>query len=222
MMPLRDFVERVRVTIDENRRESGYLEDNPDNLELDGIIRSKTEEAARLVCLSSPSGLLEPEPMPVPDAAQYAETDGSGYVVLPPDFLRMVSFRLTTWNRDVTSFVAEDSREGLMQKCLFTRGTPLKPVCVLSHDMAGNRILEYYTAGFPHGTESSGKCHRIDRALYVRVPKIILRADVEMIGLSPLLVEATVNYCAALTEYSRGNEEAAKVFLGLAASSMNL
>lgn len=219
---MRDFVERVRVTLDENRRESGYLEDNPDNLELDGIIRSKTEEAARLVCLSAPAGLLEPEPMPVPDAAQYAETDGSGYVVLPPDFLRMVSFRLVTWNRDVTSFVAKDSREGLMQKCLFTRGTPLKPVCVLAHDMAGNRILEYYTAGILCGTESPEKCHRIDRALYVRIPKIVLCADVEMISLSPLLLEVTVNYCAALTEHSRGNEEAAKMFLGLAASSMNL
>lgn len=110
--------------------------------------------------------------MDIPEAAQYMQTDGSGYVVLPPDFLRLVYFKMYSWRTGVYEAEDEGSDVAMMQLNPFTRGTPLKPVCVFSHDLSGNRTLEYYTAGYLNNGNYHRRDHRIDRALYLPIPVI--------------------------------------------------
>ena len=203
-----DLLAEVRLTLDENQKESAYLESGTDNMELDEIIRAKLPDAVKAIHSACPAGMLEPLPMDIPEAAQYKGTDGSGYVVLPPDFLRLVHFKLVSWNRGCSVAHEEGSRTALMQRNPFTRGTPLKPVCVFSHDLNGNRVLRYYT--------SDGGNHKIDISLYVPVPQIKTVGGVETLHVSELARVPIVNYCAGLVEASRGND--GRRFFDLASS----
>lgn len=220
-MLVEEFIREVRITLDENRMETEYLVSNTDNMELDGIIRSKILEAVRAVTLNAPLEILDAEPMIIPEAAQYAGTDGSGYVVLPPDFFRLVLFKMRSWRAPVFVAVSDTSDIAGQQKNMFTRATPLKPVCVLSRDLSGNRTLEYYTVGYMNDGKCTRRDHAIDRALYIRYPEFIEEDSGLYVDFSKLLHEAVVNYCAGLALVSRGNPEAAQNFFNLSKNAWN-
>jgi len=102
---INDLVGEVRVALDENRTESSYLSDNTDNMELNEIISSKLLEAVRSVQENCPVWMLEGEVM---TTILSSNTDGSGTLSLPDDFLRLVALQLTEWDAPV--FVVEQTR----------------------------------------------------------------------------------------------------------------
>jgi hypothetical protein len=72
----------------------------------------------------------------------------SGYVELPADFLRLIGFKLESWERSVTVPLTEGTVAADRQKNNFLRGGTAKPACVLGHSLDnGNikRTLEYYS-----------------------------------------------------------------------------
>lgn len=211
-----ELVKEIRITIDENRTENSYLKSETNNMELDEIIRSKLLDAVRAVSEEAPVSMLDAMPMDIPAAAQYMQTDGSGYVVLPPDFLRLVYFKMYSWRTGVYEAVDESSDVAMMQLNLFTRGTPLKPVCVFSHDLSGNRTLEYYTVGYLSNGNYHRRDHRIDRSLYLPMPSI----ENGIVSFGHLLRPAIVNYGAGLALLSRKEVELAEVFFNLAKSNL--
>jgi len=208
-----ELVKEVRVTLDENQAESAYMESSTDNMELDEIIRAKLPDAARAIVEMCPLSLLNADALTLPTDDQVANTDGSGYIVLPDDFLRLVSFKLASWNRAVTSVAEEGSSTDLMQRNVFTRGTPLKPVCSFGHRADGKRVMEYFVAG------DNG--HDVERALYIPLPSVVTETDCDTLNIPHLLRVAVVNYCAGLVEISRGNQEMGDLFLKLATSNFN-
>ena len=208
-----ELVKEVRVTLDENQVENVYLQSGTDNMELDEIIRSKLPDAVRAIVEMCPVSLLNADALTLADDDLTTNEDGSGYVVLPNDFLRLVSFKLASWNRAVTSVAEQGSPTDLMQRNTFTRGTPIKPICVLSHKADGKRVLEYFTA--------SGGNDTIERALYVPNPSIVTEDGNEKISIPHLLRAAIVNYCAGLTCFSRGDAEQGNLFLKIATSNFN-
>ena len=217
-VPIEELVEAVRVTLDENQVESEYLATGTDNMELDEIIRAKLVYAVRSILEMCPVGLMEAEEMDLPDAAQLSADDGSGSIVLPEDFLRLVSFKLQSWNRAVATVADEGSPTDLMQRNPFTRGTWIKPVCVFSHNSEGQRTMEYFTAG----KDADGKAdHRIERALYVPLPTVQSGDEGDTIGLPSLLRSSIIYYCAGLVEITRGNPEAGDNFIKIATSNFN-
>ena len=84
-VPVEELVEAVRVTLDENQVESEYLESSTDNMELNEIIRAKLPDAARAIVEMCPLSLLNADALTLPADDQVANTDGSGYIVLPDD-----------------------------------------------------------------------------------------------------------------------------------------
>lgn len=217
-VPIEELVEAVRVTLDENQVESEYLATGTDNMELDEIIRAKLVYAVRSILEMCPVGLMEAEEMDLPDVAQLPADDGSGSIVLPEDFLRLVSFKLKSWNRAVTTVADEGSPTDLMQRNPFTRGTWIKPVCVFSHNSEGQRTMEYFTAG----KDADGKAdHRIERALYVPLPAVQSGDDGDTLGIPALLRSSIIYYCAGLVEITRGNPEAGDHFIKIATSNFN-
>ena len=195
---LDDLVAEVRVTLDENAVQSPYIVANADNLELDGIIRAKIPEAARDVTETASVELLEPVPM----GTTVSTREGGGVLSIPDDFLRLVSLRMKGWNRSVTVAAAEGSDIDRMQRNKYTRGTATKPVCVLSHDDSGKKILEYF-----------GASDSVEKALYMPIPKVDVMDGVEKIGISILLKQAIVRRAAGLTLLSRGETEVASAYL---------
>lgn len=189
-----ELIREVRIALDENAVQTEYMEENADNLELDDIIRAKLPEAVRDVTEAASVELLEPVVM----TTEVATTDGGGTLTVPEDFLRIVSLKMEGWNRSVTTIAGEGSDIDLMQRNRYSRGTAMKPVCVMSHDASGNKVIEYFGA-------SSG----VERALYMPLPKI----ENGVLPISRLLRQAIVRRTAGLVLLSRGETELASAFL---------
>lgn len=85
--------------------------------------------------------------------------DGSGYVYLPEDFLRLIAFKMKEWERPVTDVVEEGSPLGKMQSNKYLRGGICKPICVIGH-LSGFRILKYY---------SVNRNHELDNFTYAKI-----------------------------------------------------
>lgn len=212
-----DLIRSVRVTLDENRTENEYISSEDNNMELNEIIREKLLYAVRAVLETAPLELTGCKPMVIPEAAQYMENDGQGYVVLPPDFLRLTFFKLRSWRCPVYGTYSENSDKARMQDNSFTRGTPIRPVCVLSYDLKGNKIMRYYIAGYENNGKYNRRDHRIDRALYISIPEWTGEENDE-IDFDPLLREAIINYTAALVMVTRKDANAAESFFKIANS----
>lgn len=191
---IEELVKEVRITLDENAAQSEYLQANVDNLELDEIIRAKIPDAARDVTETADVELLEPEVM----ATEVTTNEHGGVLTIPEDFLRLVSLKMVGWNRSVTMTAGEGSDIEKMQRNPYTRGNKTKPVCVLSMNTEGKKVLEYF-----------GTSEAVERALYIPIPKV----EGETIGISRLLRQAIVKRAAGLTLLSRGETELASVFL---------
>lgn len=74
--------------------------------------------------------------------------DGSGHVILPPDFFRLVIFRMKGWKKPVFIPAMEGDDVSEMQWNLYARGGVVNPVCVLGKRYTGNKyidILSYYS-----------------------------------------------------------------------------
>ena len=206
-----DFVKSVRITLDENQTENEYLATSTDNMELDEIIRAKAVDAVRSVVSEAPLWMVEGEDMDIQPSWIHDNQDGSGYIKLPDDFLRLVALKMSGWKIGVNQAVKEGTQKALQQTNPFVRGTPAKPVCVEGHDADGNLVLEFYSV-------PTGQTAMVEKALYVRNPAIVTVSGVDYIDIPYLLHTSSINHCAGLTELVRGNADAAKNFFEVSKS----
>ena len=124
-----DIIRAAKVAIDENVSSDALTAlGDLDTLTLDEIIRSKVEDAARLVEEGAAHYLL--------DAGQafggaiYWDSEVAGYgagrVSLPDDFMRLVSFEMSDWSYPVTVAITEEDPRYPMQSSRYggVRGNP--------------------------------------------------------------------------------------------------
>jgi hypothetical protein len=120
--------------------------------------------------------------------------DGTGYIILPVDFLVLSSFKMTGWKIDVLSAPEETPDINKKQSNEYLRGTHRNPVCVLryiSFNNALRKAMYYYS--LPKTTDAG--THVIEKALYVaNVTTLGTDVDIDDNGLEPLayLTAATV------------------------------
>lgn len=202
------LIREAKVAIDENVSSQALtaLEDI-DTLTLDEIIRSKVEDAARLVEEGAAHYLL--------DAGQvfggviYWESDvegyGAGRVNLPDDFMRLVGFQMSDWSRPVTDAITETDPRYLMQSSRFggVRGNPQRPVVAITHGATG-LVLEFYSCTKGPGTH-------IKSAHYIAVPKVSTTGTID---LCPKLERAVVYRLASMTAAIIGAPDVAANLLG--------
>lgn len=195
---------RVRRAMDESVEGVTSLMADYDDQDLNLLIRDKLRDAVQLVHMSAPAGMVEGKPLGV---APEREQDGSGFVVLPGDFMRLVLFQMQGWKRPVTEPMGDDHPDYILQKNRFVRGGPDKPVCVLTVNDAGKKILEYYSV-------PDGNSHVIAKGIYLPWPEIETsirldpnggRTQVSNIAVCPRLVTSVV-YMAAGLVYTALNE----------------
>lgn len=88
---VKDMVRDVRIALDENPSGKALLPElDVETLSLDELIRSKLVEAVRRVEMAAPLHLLEAGHS-FGDAVYWGDR-GSGWVVLPDDFMRLTGF----------------------------------------------------------------------------------------------------------------------------------
>ncbi len=212
--------QEVRIALDLNMNSAPLIAATDiDTLSLDDIIESKIEEAARLITRDAPVYLLD-------GGVSFGEKDESGvqtysvvwfsreglsggYIVLPKDFLRLVSFQMSDWSRAVTVAITEDNPLYAQQSSRYpgVRGCPQNPVVALvSHHIGDGLVLEFYSC-------TGGSGVTVKRGTYIPIPKI--SADTREITICEKLKPAVVYYTAYLTALTLGNNELAATLLNV-------
>ena len=189
----------IRIALDRDGRSQPLIEGDVDSLAVDDIIESKIEEAARIVEMAAPLHRLESGKAFGESIAWMAQEKGrgGGYVVLPQDFMRLLSFRMSDWTESVTEAINEQNPKYRLMGSRYAgiRGNAQKPVVAIVQYPIGN-VLEFY------GSEQ-GRDAYIRHARYMPVPKI----ENGTIEISSMVKQAVV-YCAASMTAATLNETA--------------
>lgn len=129
-----------------------------DTFQIDSVefIETFLDSAAEKILLTVPLHLIPPDDFS--NQNQNARSDGSGYIALPSDFLRLSSFQMAEWDRPVVKAIGTEHPTYNLQKNNVTRGKPSKPICVIrylltdysSGDGQGFVTPGYYTGDYPN------------------------------------------------------------------------
>lgn len=200
------IVRDVRIALDMNST-SSPLEGfgDVDSLSLSELIESKIEDAARVVVSKAPHRMLD-RGIQFKGSISWSQQVvgiGGGSIVLPEDFMRLVSFKMSDWDRSVTDPVTEEDPIYELQSSPFqgVRGNRHNPVVAIVSRPVG-WVLEFYSC-------SSGAKVYIQSARYVPVPKI---KSGEMY-IPEMLYRGVVLYAAHLVENVIGSLELSKSLL---------
>lgn len=201
------LVKEVRIAIDQNNNSAPLLDiEDVDTLSLDELIASKIADAARVVENQAPAYMLEGG---VDFASSVGWDDkvgvGSGYMHLPDDFLRLVSFKMSDWSKSVSTAITDDNPLYDRQSSRFAgiRGCPQKPVVAIVTQPIG-QVLEFYSC-------SGGANVFVRRARYIPIPKI---ADGN-IDICEKLKPAVIYYTASLVAQIIGHAELSTTLLNM-------
>ena len=203
----------IRIALDQNKS-SEPLRDlgDIDTLSFDDIVGSKIADAAKIVILHAPIHLLG-SGIPFGKGIEWksAEGHGSGSVLLPDDFLRLVVFQMSDWGRAVSEAISPSDAQYALQSSRFpgVRGCPQKPVVAIVNTGVG-MMLEFYSCT---GGEGVG----IKQATYIPKPRIL---D-ETIELSHKIKDAVVYYSAYMVAVTMGQSEQAQQLLNISQSLLN-
>ncbi len=164
VLPLRlTLINMVKIKLDEIVPEGEgikyELDSEPNTSDpFDIYIDNLLDESAKNVLLDAPLEILNS----VHCANAAVGSDNVGYVVIPDDFLRLVSFKMAEWEREVTKAITASNPKYKLQKNKFTRGGVSKPVVVFTQRISNDapvKVLEYY---------SVNSSHEIEQFLYVK------------------------------------------------------
>lgn len=156
------------------------------------LINSQLSECVKDISLSAPLTTLFPDAvLPVSPATTISGTPSetgskTGYVVLPGSFLRLSSFKMLEWKKDVITPITPDNPIYAKQQFEFRRGTTRFPVTVLNWKTisgVNKRIIEYY---------SVNTSHVIEKLLYI--PE---RTAESFLTVNPNLLDALAWQCAS-------------------------
>ena len=206
-----DLIKDVKIILNENIQNDPILLEDANQIELDELITGRIVDAVRSIHEAAPSDMLD-DGLDIPGAiTMYGGTgdhDGTGYVALPADFMRLVIFKLTAWKRPVVLAIADTDPKYPMQKSRFLgiRGGVDKPVCAITTGVEG-KILEFFSVA--PGAITPTK----EKAKYLPLPKI----ETGTILVCNKLYTSVLYECAALVSLTF-KDEIAKSFFEIAKS----
>lgn len=206
---INDIMREVRICLDQNMSsEQLLLTEDVDTLALDEIIRSKILESVTRVHKAAPTFLLE-EGHNFGDAVYWGKLE-SGWVLLPDDFMRLIVFEMSDWERPVhTPISATDPAYALQrQPVKALRGTAQKPVCVLTMRPEG-KALEFYSCKSTSAYVSKG--------LYLPYPSIDEDGGIDICARCK---RAVVYAAASLTLTTYGDAEKANLLSEISNSAL--
>lgn len=195
----------IRIALDQNMTSEQLFDTaDIDTLSLEDIIESKIEDAARVVLRDAPLYLLDGGENFGESVGWFSQVGyGGGYILLPDDFLRLVSFQMSDWSRAVSNPISEDDPLYARQSSRFPgiRGNTQNPVVAIVSRPTG-QVLEFYSCSMGEGVT-------VKRATYIPIPKI----ENGYIHISEKLRSAVVYYTASLVALTIGQADIATALL---------
>lgn len=206
---LQNIIKDTRIALDQNMISEKLIEiGDIDTLSLNDIIKSKVVEAVTRVHSQAPIYLLDGGNN-FGDAVYWKELE-SGWVLLPDDFMRLIVFRMSDWERDVYHAIAEDDPEYEMQSSRFKgiRGTPQKPVCAIVVRPEG-RVLEFYSCKSNEAL--------VSKAVYLPYPRI---DDNNGINICKRCYTSVIYTISSLVLSAYGDSQKSEAFAELSKTSL--
>lgn len=202
-----EIVTLVRTKYDEiGLNESDMMDTTQDSANLDTVIRSCIASAYRFAVTGADPSMLEGKQYT--GATLTIDSNRVGHVLLPADFLRGVTFRLSSWQSSASDIITEDSPEYRMQSDPWACGTYQQPVVAFVQTAAG-RELEFYKAKSAADTLKS----------FVYMPE--WDDSAESVDIPDLIAEAFIYYVAGLTA-TTFREDVANDFFKVARSLLGI
>lgn len=203
---LADIVRDVKVVLDENMSSEELLAlEDVETLSMEDIIESKVEEAVRRVESVAPINMLE-SGHNLRDSLFWSG-DGSGFVVLPDDFMRLMSFKMSDWERTLHSAITADDPIYAKQSSRFKgiRGNKQKPVVAIVNRPEG-RALEFYSCDSESATMDIGVYRpypKMDEYKGIEISERCYMAVVYVIGALTLMTYGATDKATGLIELSK-------------------
>ncbi len=140
-----ELVNTVRRKIDEVAAADTPLQavTIADENSMDTIIESLLDESAREILLKAPIHRLEVTSA-TPSAQKNSSDPTTGYIQVPDDFLRLVSLRMSDWQRPVVQLAVQGDAIAMRQYNRHIRGGVAKPVGIAGRNSEGV-IVEYFS-----------------------------------------------------------------------------
>lgn len=207
--PIGDIQRDVRIALDENMSSSALAGlGDVDTLSLDDIISRSIEGSVQFIERIAPLRVLE-DLSRIEGSISWSSQlvgIGSGAIILPKDFSRLVAFQMSDWSMPVSSVVSIDDSRYKKLKCRYAGigSSPQNPAVVITHQAIGT-VLEFYSC-------SEGDSVHIKRAEYLPIRK----ASNGEIYISQNLREAVVYHSAGTVAMIIGHAEESSKLLGYA------
>lgn len=210
---VKDIIREIRIALDQNMSSAPLIAlGDVDTLSLEDIIHSKVVDAVRSVELAAPLNMLG-SGLPFGESIAWngQPGQGSGYILLPDDFLRLLNFQMSDWSRAAFDAITPADPRYALQSSRFpgVRGCPQKPVVAIV-DRAIGKTLEFYSC-------TGGQSVTIKQANYLPMPK----EQLGEIYIPWLIKDAVVYYAAYLVAVSTQQNEQAQALLAISNTLIN-
>lgn len=202
---LHKIVQDVRVCLDQNDIDTPLtLSGDPNTLMLDDLIKSNIVKAVNKVHELAPYHMLEQGHTFRHEADDiYWQELESGWVLLPLNFLRLVVFKMSDWERPVYVPISPTDKRYKQLRCRVKslRGTAQRPVCAVVQRPEG-LALEFYSCKSTDAT--------VTQAVYVPYARIDRDGGVDI---SKRCYDAAVDMTAGLTLLAMADKERATLLM---------
>ena len=198
-MTKQELTDMVLVRMNEFPGDTGISFEGSDRVKAATLVKSLLTEAYRAVSKVVPIDWLPVKQLPTTyDTYLIADpVHGTGYIVLPDDYMELHTLRLKGWFTSLHTTIASTSDEAKLQQNIYVRGSVTRPKGVLDKKTINNvvkNILYYYS--LPIGTTN----HVVEEALYIPLVDITAMQDSNTVGLDARMIPA-ICYMAASLAY---------------------
>ena len=195
-MTEQEIIAKVRTIMNEAGEETMLTLLSEDTVKLTEYIKSAIPDAVSIVMANSPVRCVNKK---VGNVMATSGGSGTGYVLLPEDFVSLIAFKMPGWKRMVAVLHPVDSEEYKVQCNEFTRSGISKPMCFLNYNKTGQKVLEYFATGTSGTTVDT----------FVYGGRYSSTEGIDLSGNDPL-ASAVCYMCASLVYSIFENEKTAK------------
>jgi hypothetical protein len=197
-MTLQELTNMVLARMNEFPGDSGISFIGSERVMTEALVKNLLTETFRVIAKIVPREWLPEKQLPINSTTLIQDTvHGTGYVILPDDFLLLLKFMVKGWLNPVTDVHMEGSEVANQQKNEYVRGNVVRPVCIQTKKTiakAVKQVMHYYS--LPDGVKS----HEVEEALYIPLVDLSAMTDSTNVGLDARVIPA-LSYMAASLAY---------------------